>query len=169
MAYDWTTFTKKIVIFSDMDKLYRMIATQSGMKSWFLRECRYFEQDGSPLSANEEAKAGTDYLFHWYGYDDTVYEKGTVLTANGTDRFEFTFTGNGQTSMKVMISLSASDMGTLVSLTQYDIPADEHSRGHCHIGCLEGWVFYLANMKSIAEGGVDLRNKNESVKGVLNA
>lgn len=30
-------------------------------------------------------------------------------------------------------------------------------------------TFYLANLKSILEGGVDLRNKNEALKKMLNS
>jgi hypothetical protein len=34
---------------------------------------------------------------------------------------------------------------------------------------MEGWVFYLANLKSFPEGGIDLRNKNEKLKSVINS
>ena len=37
------------------------------------------------------------------------------------------------------------------------------------MGCLEGWTFYLTNLKSVIEGGLDLRNKNLDIKGVINA
>lgn len=37
------------------------------------------------------------------------------------------------------------------------------------VGCGEGWVFYLANLKSILEGGIDLRNKNDAIRNVLNS
>ena len=30
---------------------------------------------------------------------------------------------------------------------------DDASRANYHLGCLTGWTFYLANLKSILEGG----------------
>ena len=35
--------------------------------------------------------------------------------------------------------------------------------------CGEGWAFYLTNLKSHLEGGIDLRNRNERITGVVNA
>jgi hypothetical protein len=32
------------------------------------------------------------------------------------------------------------------------------------VQCQLGWTFYLANLKSVIEGGVDLRNKNVDLK-----
>ena len=52
---------------------------------------------------------------------------------------------------------------------QYNIPTDETGKTDYHIGCREGWVFYLANLKSIQEGGIDLRNKNPGIKKVINS
>jgi hypothetical protein len=40
---------------------------------------------------------------------------------------------------------------------------------HYFIECGSGWSFYLVNLKSILEGGPDLRNKNPDVKHVINA
>lgn len=33
---------------------------------------------------------------------------------------------------------------------------------------LEGWTFYLTNLKSILEGGFNLRNKNNKLGDVVN-
>jgi len=36
------------------------------------------------------------------------------------------------------------------------------------LGCASGWAFYLVNLKSIYEGGLDLRNKTPALKHMLN-
>ena len=56
----------------------------------------------------------------------------------------------------------------IVQLTQSHIPMDDQSKKDIRLGCESGWSFFLVNLKSIYEGGVDLRNKNESLKGMLN-
>jgi hypothetical protein len=34
---------------------------------------------------------------------------------------------------------------------------------------MTGWTFYLANLKSVLEGGLDLRNKNARLQRLVNA
>jgi len=107
-------------------------------------------------------------------FKDTV-ESGQVLQANGIDVFEFTFNANGKNNMNIKISLHAEGNEWRVSLHQYNIPIDEYnipideeSKTMYHVGCGEGWTFYLTNLKSVMEGGIDLRNKDEKVKKVIN-
>ncbi len=168
-TYDWSSFEKKIYINAPVSKIYTCLATQEGMESWFLRQCTYTDVNGKSLKVTEEARAGDLYTFIWHGWPDNVFEKGHILQANGSDVFCFTFTGNGSTDMKVLISLSEEKGLTCVKLKQYDIPVDEKSRVHWHLGCLEGWLFYLVNLKSVLEGGIDLRNKDLALTQVINA
>jgi len=57
----------------------------------------------------------------------------------------------------------------IVKLTQKNIPTDDVSKRNIRLGCESGWSFYLLNLKSIYEGGVDLRNKNPEFIGMLNS
>ncbi|HEX4852001.1 MAG TPA: SRPBCC domain-containing protein, partial [Puia sp.] len=70
---------------------------------------------------------------------------------------------------QVTISISSEQGETLVILEQDHIPTDEESKAYFHIGCTKGWVFYLTNLKSILEGGIDLRNKNLALQDMINA
>ncbi len=58
---------------------------------------------------------------------------------------------------------------TIVELLQENIPVDEHGMQYYHVGCKTGWTFYFANMKSLFEGGIDLRNRNEVLQDMLNS
>jgi hypothetical protein len=57
----------------------------------------------------------------------------------------------------------------IVELVQENIPEDDNGKHNWHLGCKTGWTFYLANLKSLAEGGIDLRNKDENLKNMINA
>ncbi len=57
----------------------------------------------------------------------------------------------------------------IVELVQYEIPVDEQGQVYCHNGCTKGRLFYLTNLKSILEDGVDFRNKNAGLKYVINS
>ena len=38
-----------------------------------------------------------------------------------------------------------------------------------YVDCSYGWTFFLANLKSVLEGGIDLRNRNVDIKNVVNS
>ena len=101
----------------------------------------------------------------WYGWCDDVVEKGKILEANGKDFIKFTF---GKAGI-VNVQIKTEENETIVELTQEEIPVDEESKFNFYVGCGEGWTFYLANLKSILEGGIDLRNKNIKLTRVINS
>jgi len=88
---------------------------------------------------------------------------GKVLACNGKDAFSFTFEG-----CQVQVTLPIEEGKHIVNLQQTDIPLDDQSRMNYYMGCSEGWTFYLANLKSILDGGLDLRNKDHALKRMIN-
>ena len=52
--------------------------------------------------------------------------------------------------------------------TQKDIPTDDESKQGIRLGCHSGWSFYLVNLKSVYEGGLDLRNKDDALGVMVN-
>ena len=169
MQQDWTSFTKSITIKTTCEKIYYAFATRSGMESWFLRSSNYKKSTGISIAPDELANEGDQYSWLWFGYEDDTVENGTILKANGKDLFEFTFNSNGKNNMIVKISFAKEEGEWRVNLYQYNIPTDDESKAWYYVGCGEGWTFYLANLKSILEGGIDLRNKNEQIKRVINS
>ena len=167
-VYDWTCFSKRLIIKATAHQLFNLLTTQDGMESWFLRKCE-FTRDGNQLDSRSNVREGDQYFFLWHGWTDETFEAGRWLETKPNTKLGFTFNGNNATRMEVHITLQAHEEGTLLTLTKSLIPDDENSRAHWHLGCLEGWVFYLTNLKSVAEGGLDLRNKNANITGVFNA
>jgi uncharacterized protein YndB with AHSA1/START domain len=164
-SHDWSRFTVRININAAPDKLYRAWATRSGMESWFLRQSEYKKPDESLSKGDELVVTGDTYKWLWYGYPDEVAEQGEILDANGKDFFKFSFGKAGNCTIKIYKEKDE----TIVELVQDNIPADEDGMYNWHVGCKTGWTFYMANMKSVYEGGMDLRNKNVNLQQVLNA
>jgi hypothetical protein len=163
-TYDWSRFTKRISIKSDKKKIYHAIASQSGFEKWFLRKA-HFKHGGKLRSRGESIEIRDEYEWLWHGWPDDTVERGTILEANGKDLIRFSFGKAGEVKIAVI-----EDQGEiLVELTQEKIPIDEVSKVFYHLGCTKGWVFYLTNLKSILEGGIDLRNKNVHLKDMINA
>lgn len=162
---DWSRFAVRININAPIEKLYRAWATRLGIEHWFLRLSEYKKPDGSLCKADEMVEKGDTYKWLWHGYPDETVEYGEILDCNGKDYFRFSFSKAGNCTVRIY----KENNETIVELIQDNIPSDEEGKHNWHIGCKTGWTFYLANMKSVYEGGIDLRNKNVDLQRVLNA
>jgi hypothetical protein len=164
-SYDWSRFTVRINVNASIEKLYHAWATRSGMEYWFLRLSEYKKPDGSLRTNEELVEKGDAYKWLWHGWADDTVEHGEILECNRKDLFKFSFGKAGNCTVRIYKEQNE----TIVELVQDNIPTDEQSLHYWHVGCKTGWTFYLANMKSLYEGGLDLRNKNQNLQQVLNA
>lgn len=151
MAKDWTSFELKIAVKAAMQDLYHAWTQAAQVEKWFLQECTYLKE-GTAIADNDAVPAGGTYAWRWHFYEETEY--GRINAANGKDFMQFTFAGD----CLVDVQLEAAGEYTLVRLRQYNIPTDEASQFGIRIGCVQGWTFYLTNLKSVYEYGHDLRN-----------
>ncbi len=165
MSYDWSRFEQRIPINVTTDAVYNAWATQQGLESWFLREALFTNNEGVSKAKSDMVRPGDTYQWRWHGWPDDVQEKGAILSANHKDEVSFSFGKAGNVKVKVLNEKGS----TICYLEQYSIPTDEQSITHYHLGCMKGWLFYLTNLKSILEGGIDLRNKNVELKEVINS
>jgi uncharacterized protein YndB with AHSA1/START domain len=163
--FDWSHFTVRINVNAPVEKLYRAWGTRSGMERWFLRLSEYKKPDGSLRTNDELVDKGDSYKWLWHGWPDEMVESGEILDCNGKDLFKFSFGKAGNCTVRIYKEQNE----TIVELVQDNIPTDEQGMHYWHLGCKTGWTFYLANMKSLYEGGNDLRNKNVKLQQVLNA
>ncbi|MDO9373459.1 MAG: SRPBCC domain-containing protein [Ferruginibacter sp.] len=167
--YNWGTFSKRINIQAPVENIYEMWATSAGIEKWFLRRCEITNERGVPKHPEKPFMIGDHYLWRWHGWPDEVKEEGTILEANGHDKIKFTFGQIGAENMVCSVTIYTEGEETICEISQENIPDDEKGKTYYHIGCMTGWSFYLANLKSILEGGIDLRNKNEQLKNVINS
>jgi hypothetical protein len=162
--YDWSRFVKRVNITTDPAMAYFSWATRQGLETWFLRKA-IFTREGLVLNPDAELKAGDEYEWYWHGWPDETVEKGRILEANGRDKFKFSFGKAGNVS----VSIKKEEGQWLVELLQDEIPLDDYSRSFYHLGCSTGWTFYMTNLKSVLEGGPDLRNRDVNLKNVITA
>lgn len=160
--FDWTQFTIKIAIKAKLEDIYNAWSNASEIEKWFLSHAEFKDENEVSLGKTQNTLKGDQYKWIWYLYDDI--EHGRIIEANGKDHFEFSFAGN----CTVEIKLRAEFEYTVVELTQKHIPTDDNSKRNIRLGCHNGWSFYLLNLKSVYEGGLDLRNKDNRFKPMLN-
>lgn len=164
-SYNWKQFTKRVPVNASPKAIYDAWATQQGLESWFLRLAQFIKADGAIRSKNSYIERGDTYKWLWHGYDDAVAEEAKILAANGWDQLSFGFSGG----CIVTVSIKQEEGETICELVQQMPMDDEKEKQHFYIECGKGWTFYLTNLKSMLEGGLDLRNKNASLKQVISA
>lgn len=159
--FDWTSFTKRIAIRASIAQIYDAWTKSDELQKWFLEKATFYNSD-KPLDPKTNASAGNSYEWVWYLYKDDM--KGRITAANGKDFLQFTFEGE----CLVDVKLSEDNGYTIVELKHHNIPTDDNSKKFIRLGCSNGWGFYLVNLKSVYEGGIDLRNKDIELKPMIN-
>src|SRR3569833_1913704 len=158
-AHDWTRFTITADFDIDLRSIYKAWTTPAGLESWFLRIADFYTITGRLREKEESILKEDTYEWLWHGFNDDTLQKGRVLEVNEIDFFKFTFTDD----TIVSVSLRSANGLTILELTQENIKEDPDHANNLFVQCQIGWTFYLANLKSIIEGGIDLRNKRMDV------
>ncbi len=161
----WSKFRKRITIDAPPLKIYQAFACQDGLETWFLRRAQFMAKDGRVRRSDELIQKGDIYFWLWHGYDDDVFEKREIIEANNRNFLRFAFTGG----CRVTVTVKKAGGENILELVQEDIEFDENPYNNLFVACGEGWTFYLSNLKSVLEGGVDLRNKNPKIQNLINA
>ena len=94
-----------------------------------------------------------------------VFDQRPVLDANGKDKFAFSFSSN----CPVTVTIYKEQDEVIVELIEDNIPVDNGRIFKHYTSNTMGWTFYLTNLKSVLEGGLDLRNFNPSLQNVITA
>ncbi|MDR7211939.1 SRPBCC domain-containing protein [Flavobacterium piscis] len=160
--FNWTSFTKKIAIKASLKDIYNAWTKADELEKWFLEKVSFFDINQELLSKDKNAEEGHTYEWLWYLYNEPM--TGKIISANGENELQFTFEGN----CLVDIKLSEANSYTIVELRHHNIPTDEYSKQYIRLGCSNGWHFYLTNLKSVYEGGLDLRNKDSNLNPMIN-
>ncbi len=171
--HDWTQFELGIYVKSRPDEIFNLWSTGEGLAKWFLRNADFAPSDGRPAKSkkskpapfptqsaraeSEQCRANDRYLWEWY-YDGGTSGEGWILDVRPPTRLHFTF---GQ-EMEVDVSIRKQGAWCAVELRQFGIPDTPRGRWEMHLGCRVAWTFFLANLKSVAERGIDLREIERS-------
>lgn len=163
--FDKSRFAVRIPVKAPVEKIFRSWSTPGGLEHFFLRQALFHSPEGMKREAEDAIEAGDTYHWLWWGYTDEDSERGEVLAQNGKDQLRFSFGKAGVCTL----SIYEEEGETLVELIQENIPTDDNGFRFYHMGCKQGWSFYLTNLKSVLEGGIDLRNRNPKLTRVISS
>jgi uncharacterized protein YndB with AHSA1/START domain len=164
ISKSWSEIRLRINIDTTIEKAYNAWTTQAGLESWFLRMAKAKDAKGQTKKETDIMVKGDTYDWAWHGFPDDVNHSGRVLEANGKDRFVFSF------SMDCPVTISIyKELGqVIVELVEENIPTEATGPMFKHyLSNTTGWTFYLTNLKSVLEGGLDMRNYDVNLKNVI--
>ena len=149
-SFNLAEFRHSIYLHSHLSEVYYYIASSDGICRWFMGQAEYTDPDGNVL--NSAVPAHKDDSFRWQWLAKDLHISGSVIDAIENELFTFTF---GR-SFEVTITIKEDNGRTLLTLHQkYTKGAGKND--FAHINCCTCWVFFLTNLKSVLEHGIDLR------------
>ena len=157
---DWSAFTRKINIKASKETIYQAWTEPNKIQLWFLKNADFYNTDGM-IDPNSTIEVGNTYKWTWHASDHLA--EGEVLSMNKNESLRFTFLG-----CEVKVHLKSENDVTLLTIEQSKIPIDEESKLSLYVECTRGWTFYMTNLKSLLEGGIDLRNIDDGINQVIN-
>ena len=109
-----------------------------------------------------------NYMTNFIFCSDSERESGIFMKTEDPEIIKFTFGGAFDSPIIVTVKFYITPVVNILELTQENMPDTEEGRVKYHLQCCEGWNFYLVNLKSFLEGGIDLRNKDEDMQNMIN-
>ena len=173
-SFDWTQFRLGIYVRAKPEDLFTLWSTSHGLCRWFLRSAAFAPSEGPPANRRDAAKlpafetlparpdeeicrTNDRYRWEWY-FNDGVVGEDWILDIRPPTRLAFGFGDR----MEVEVLLRKQGVWCEIGLRQYNIPDTPAAHRDMHMGCRVAWTFFLANLKSVAEGGLDLRETERS-------
>lgn len=148
--FDWNKLSRTIYLNEDFSRVYQMIGTPAGLTEWFLGRTEFTNGNGYTRLPNELVQTGDEYLWEWLAVELEL--KGKMEEVDGKSMVRFTFGKAGV----VTISLTRKNERTRLELSQVGHPDQEYDR-KAQANCFACWTFFLTNLKSVVEHGIDLR------------
>lgn len=168
--FDWAEFQMGIYINAKPDDLYNFWTTSAGLTRWFLQSAAFAPTQGPPPEKtrkkivlppfddlmprpdDQRCEINDRYRWEWY-YNGGIVGEQWILAMRPPTKLRFGF---GR-QMEVEVLLRKQGRACEVGLRQFNIPTNAMAKQNLHMGCRTAWTFFLTNLKSVAEGGADLR------------
>jgi hypothetical protein len=161
---DFSQFKLRVNIKASVEDAYKAWATPAGLNSWFIGKMVFTDEKGAIRQDDAPVQVGDEYTCAFAKSPDSILVRGKVLKANGKNLFSFSFSKN----CPVTVSIYTEHGDTIVELIESNVPNEDDVVVRQYVSDSKGWIFYLVNLKSILEGGIDLRNRSVEIKNVIN-
>jgi uncharacterized protein YndB with AHSA1/START domain len=157
----WKRFVQRIDVEAPIERVFAAWATAEGVAGWMVMESSLLDADGNEREPGATAEAGDRFRSAWHTGDGG---EARILEVRSPDLIRFTM----QEGTEVEATMEPLDDGSvMVTMTQtHDL--DDEMNLTLLLAFKHGWAFYLTNLKSVLEGGKDLRNFTHDIEHRLN-
>ncbi len=145
---DWSQFRLRIFINVPVSKVFDAWTNDNIVSRWFT------------VKTIIEPKRNGRIYYEWLA-GDKMDDKIISISKNKSFTFPF-----GNKSERVTVKFKKDGKGCICELLQYNMKTTPVEKWNMHRGCLQGWTFFMTNLKSYLEFGIDLRgwDKKKSYK-----
>jgi uncharacterized protein YndB with AHSA1/START domain len=141
-THDWTQFTLKVEIAASPERVFQAWTDTHQISMWF-----FYGGVIEPINGGK---------FDMVTIDGDEYPS-EILEIRKNRYIRFTF---GPKSEQVEVTIKKVAAGAECILHQFNMRTTPNEKWDMHMGCRQGWTFFLTNLKAYLEHGVDLRSHN---------
>ncbi len=156
--HDWSSFDVHLYIAAAPEKVLDYWQSTEGIKEFFIAEMTVYEDNHDKVN-HSHLMPGNRYS--WRGIHDYSGEGVFLDTTNESVTFTF-----GE-HWEVRVSVTPLGDGTRLHLRQFGMDNDDNTRVQGTLNCRSCWIYFLVNLKSVAESGNDLRDQNPSTADAI--
>lgn len=158
--FNMNEFSHSILLNTTPRSVFEYAATPEGLTKWFIGNAEY-TRNGNLVPSEELISAGDSYRWKWLAKD---YETtGKTIQVIKDERIKFTF----GSMFEINVSVVAENSRTRFTLSQNYKPGTAKN-DFAHINCCVCWAFFLTNLKSVVEHGIDLRETEANDESLVN-
>ena len=141
--FDWSRFLLKIAIKASPEKVFKAWTDGKIVSRWF------------SVKAEIEPKKNGRIYYEWLAGDKL---EARIIEIVKNRKFVIPFGSKGE---RLEVKIKKHGSGSICELRQYNMKTGPKDRVNMHMGCKTGWVFFLTNLKSYLEHGIDLRSHDK--------
>ncbi|MFM1822558.1 MAG: hypothetical protein RI967_824 [Planctomycetota bacterium] len=167
---DWLRFTQRVHLAAAPTVAWPLLSTTAGLERWLVRRATASRADGTACAPDEPLPAGGRLTLAWPALaQEPSADAATGATeTNAIESHEPATTREAAARLRigwyedcgsVEFRLEPHAGGATLVLEQRMRPTRDFALVEsAHVGCRQGWAFSLANLKAVAEHGIDLRD-----------
>ena len=141
--FDWSRFLLKIAINVSPEKVFKAWTDGKIVSKWF------------SVKAEIEPKKNGRIYYEWLAGDKL---EARIIEIVKNRKLVIPFGSKGEI---VEVKIKKHGRGSICELRQYNMKTGPKDRVNMHMGCKTGWTFFLTNLKSYLEHGIDLRSNDK--------
>lgn len=154
-------FHHSILLNRTTDEVFSMFGMAGGLEQWFQGEAVYTAKDNGLRKRGKPIQNRDSFYWKWLAKDFSL--PGMVLDVSPGKSAEFTF----GSLFNIKMSVSSQNGRTLFTIEQWYINGVQKN-DFAYINCCTCWVFFLTNLKSVLEHGIDLRETGSTDEALVN-